>query len=343
MGVCWRLEGFDWDSYDSFGNLECRPSGAKLFCGWSIGNDIKQFFEAQNVNSRREVNTDWLSVGHVDEVISFTPSGCAVVADPNICWALLMWADSLLINGYHSATVNGLIVYYAILTGTNPNFRAYNFDTVLAPSRLPSIRRDLGLASPVTVTTRYSGNGELSNAGAFIGFLNTAMEYKIEFIDQDKYELWYREAGTPGWTTYETSAYSYVYGDTGDEAYEDADYIFKNANCFILRHWLNGPFQTGDTFEFEADPTCSTIEMPVLFYERSAGKALARTINHVNCLVDGGTVFTGQTHEQFTNDILKNYVASMFQKAGYSIIKEADSTYYHDGGGDIHCGTNVMR
>lgn len=82
--------------------------------------------------------------------------------------------------------------------------------------------------------------------------------------------------------------------------------------------------------------------MPVLFYA-GTGTALTYTINHVNCLVDGGTVFTGQTHELKTNDMLKDYVAAMFQKAGYSTIKEADSTYYHDDGADIHCGTNAIR
>ena len=82
--------------------------------------------------------------------------------------------------------------------------------------------------------------------------------------------------------------------------------------------------------------------MPVPF-NSGPGTALTYTINHVNCLVNGGTVFAGQTHEYNTNNMLKDYVAAMFQKAGYSTIEEADSMYYHNKGGDIHCNTNAIR
>ena len=44
------------------------------------------------------------------------------------------------------------------------------------------------------------------------------------------------------------------------------------------------------------------------------------------------------------SDILADYVAAAFFRAGYVLPPTtADSRYYHDGCGNIHCGTNVRR
>ena len=50
----------------------------------------------------------------------------------------------------------------------------------------------------------------------------------------------------------------------------------------------------GDQFTFDAEPTCKTIEMPVLFWYD--GGAVAYTVDHVNSLVDGSTVITGDPY-----------------------------------------------
>ena len=92
-------------------------------------------------------------------------------------------------------------------------------------------------------------------------------------------------------------------------------------------------------------------QMPVLFEEEPDG-ALAYTINHINCLVDGDTVFTRQTHELNTGNIFIDYVTRLFGKADYYYdpenpdndnIIDADSYRYYYRCGDIHCGTNVQR
>ena len=44
-----------------------------------------------------------------------------------------------------------------------------------------------------------------------------------------------------------------------------------------------------------------------------------------------------------SSDILSDYVAAAFGKAGYATVISADSRPYHDGDGNIHCGTNVRR
>ena len=71
--------------------------------------------------------------------------------------------------------------------------------------------------------------------------------------------------------------------------------------------------------------------------------AVNYTTDHVNCLVDGDTVFTGQTHEVDTGNVLEDCVQALFQKAGFTDVNFSDSSFYHDSSGDIHCGTNVQR
>jgi len=71
-------------------------------------------------------------------------------------------------------------------------------------------------------------------------------------------------------------------------------------------------------------------------------KVVAYTINHVNCLVDGNTVFTGDPNESTGTFI--NYVEDLFVEAGYTTdVNTPDSLRYHKWDGDIHCGTNVIR
>ena len=81
-------------------------------------------------------------------------------------------------------------------------------------------------------------------------------------------------------------------------------------------------------------------------------RAVNYTTDHVNCLVDGDTVFTGQTHEEGTGNVIQDYVEALFGKAGYRYkpenpdddnIIDVDSSCYHKGDGDIHCGTNARR
>ena len=78
---------------------------------------------------------------------------------------------------------------------------------------------------------------------------------------------------------------------------------------------------------------------------------MAYTNNHVNCLVDGDTVFTASSHGPVVDydssgtasDILGDYVSAMFARAGYTAITQANEVYYHNRLGSIHCGTNARR
>jgi protein-arginine deiminase len=75
------------NSLDSFGNLECSPPfthkvtkreynfGRIIYGGGGreMHRKVRDFLTAQKVQKPMKINTDWLAVGHVDEVISFLP------------------------------------------------------------------------------------------------------------------------------------------------------------------------------------------------------------------------------------------------------------------------------
>lgn len=346
IGVCWRLEGMEWSTYDSFGNVECRPSGNNLFCGSGLNEDIKAFFEAQGVNPRLEVNTSWLSVKHVDEVVSFMTNGDTVVADPVVYLGLCVWANSISWNAVPSP--RGYTAYDILKN--DGIFRDYNSNTTVVPA-MNQIRSVLGLANPLTDPVKNGDpqlQSNLKRGGALTAMLPadvSTRKYKISFDQGDNihFSVSYEDNGSGSWSTdidfygcYLTAAQS----GTGPEHIKiDADCIFKESLCFILSDfWENtGQIAPGDYFIFEVSANCTTLEMPVIFFNGDA-----YSINHVNSLVDGGKVFSGSTHESNTGDVFKNYVEKVFNKAGLSTIF-ADSRLYHYLDGDIHCGTNVQR
>jgi hypothetical protein len=73
-------------------------------------------------------------------------------------------------------------------------------------------------------------------------------------------------------------------------------------------------------------------------------------VNHINSLVDGPTIVTGTAlgpkvawRNSVKRDLLQDYVNATFEGAGYRFIQAVDSTTYHNAGGNLHCGTNVIR
>lgn len=88
-----QLAGSAPNSLDSFGNLEVSPPvtvrgrrypfGRIVFGGREYGDyreasrqmmpELRRFLHAQRVQAPIELYTDWLTVGHVDEIVSFVP------------------------------------------------------------------------------------------------------------------------------------------------------------------------------------------------------------------------------------------------------------------------------
>ena len=109
-----QIGGSQTNSLDSFGNLEVSPPvvvdgrryplGRIVFGGrehqsYGVGSremmpEIRRFLYAQKVQSPIEINTDWLAVGHVDEIVCFVPAESKVgfqvlIASPRRTRAIL--------------------------------------------------------------------------------------------------------------------------------------------------------------------------------------------------------------------------------------------------------------
>lgn len=89
-----QLGGSTPNSLDSFGNLEVSPPvtvrgrhypfGRIVFGGRAYGDygpntrqmmpELRRFLHAQKVQAPIEIYSDWLTVGHVDEIVSFVPA-----------------------------------------------------------------------------------------------------------------------------------------------------------------------------------------------------------------------------------------------------------------------------
>lgn len=354
--------GFAISTFDSGGNIESLPKAVGgpgyFFHGKNPAGGMSDgqidFFTAQDVNEALPVNTSWLNVGHVDEVVSLSPDGTkAMVADPEAAWALVLWAAKLdgaaVMNQGMPAASAGRTVAAVV---NDLALRSWNMDVAMDPANLPSVRNTvaatMGVSPPESTPVAdpaNTGGANLSKGGALVGLFGNAnlREYEIEFTDADNYQLRYREFGG-AWSAWAAGR-------------RDEDEVFENARGFILRHWWTGGAPAvGDKFTFSADPGAGMIEVPVLFDNRPApgrpNALAAYTTNFINSLVNGITVITGKAYGPSVNwsgngadDILEDYTDATFGMAGIPIagVIRADGRFYHNLTGFIHCGTNVVR
>lgn len=349
VGIDTTING-NISTFDSGGNLDAIPNPdggpAYFFHGRSMSSFQEDFFRAQGVNPELSVNTDWLWVGHVDEIISVNPDGLgAAYADPELGWALNLWAADINPNATMLQGMNS----GSLTTGTlanATNFWNYNKNYVLRSDNLPSVisavagamNADLPMSTPVADSA-----GTLTKGGSFVAFLDGVREYEVTFTSNTQYDLRYRDAdGT--WT------------DAGS-GNKNNDEVFPDASAYLLEHWWSGSTSAGDVFTYTANPNAGMVPMPVLFYGSSgaSGFAYAYTNNHVNLLSgktpDGtATAYTGFSYGPQVNyrgqgneSLFDNYVADSLTDAGYDNTVFADARVYHNGIGSIHCGTNVIR
>ncbi len=122
-----ELGGSTPDSLDAFGNLEVSPPvqvrgreypfGRMIFGGRAYGDygpdtrqmmpELRRFLYAQKVQFPIEIYTDWLFIGHVDEIVTFVPAENEkgfqlLLASPRTTEAIL---DRLLAEGHGDAVL----------------------------------------------------------------------------------------------------------------------------------------------------------------------------------------------------------------------------------------------
>jgi hypothetical protein len=374
VGVSTELAALPFDGVSGFGgDIESLPvpgrgagqPGFLLTSGMS--QSMRNFFEAQGVNPLLDLKLDdWLAVGHVDEVVQLAPGGKKVlIADPDVAWAVAVWAVKLDPNvrmhpgmnqneslpGY---TPEGMKASFFL---SNPTFRQQNFTFAQAGNRLrgvyDAVKRAMGLTDEVSAPVRNSANtgtAALARGGAFTHLLGSAARtFEVKFLDADRYQLRYRDAGGP---------YSRWF-----DGRRSRDEVFPEARAFLLKHYWTGTPRAGDRFTFTTNPSATLLRMPVMFatpglFHESASANPAPTgwrlapfsTNNINSLADGDTVVVGRAYGPKVNwngtgktDLFEGYAGSVFRAAGYRNVVLADTRFYHDTGGSLHCGTNAIR
>lgn len=352
------------------GDIESLPRpGAPLGApGYLLASDMptymKDYFAAQNVNPLLDVELDdWLGVAHVDEIVHLAPDGTRLlIADPDVAWALALWALKLdpdvriqpKMNGNESLpdyTEDGIKL--AFFMG-NKTFRRQNLEYAAAKLKAVygTVKKAMNLNEAVSkpvANAKNSGAGSLIKGGAFSSMLGDVRRtFEVRFLDADRYRLRSRD------------------GDGSASAWHDGrrsrDSVFPEAKAFLLRNYFSGKFRAGDRFTFHTNPGATLIKAPVLFHTfglffedpkvppPQPWRLGAFTTNSLNSLSDGDTVVTGKAYGpqvnwdgQGASDLFEAYTAASFHKAGYADIIFADTRLYHDSAGGLHCGTNTIR
>ncbi|MEM7681499.1 MAG: protein-arginine deiminase family protein [Planctomycetota bacterium] len=153
-GVSW----IDW-----YGNLEVSPPtqrhpfGRALYgrdpaTGAQLNPEVVQFLKAQGVQPPMPVDVGWLTIKHVDEVLSFIPAGDdgrgfkVMVPDPAEALALLRklaeqgHADAPMLSHYEEGTTVGSLLAHAELVEHNRDLQAQRLEPIYA-----NLRQELGL------------------------------------------------------------------------------------------------------------------------------------------------------------------------------------------------------
>ena len=306
---------------DCGGNIECLPdpsgnSPGFFFHGSGMSSFLTDFFAAQDVNPSLSVNTSWLCVQHVDEVVSLASDGSHIaVADPEMAIGLLRWAEQIDPDAPMCQNMNNCGPDGNTVSDVLATHEAYNLTTVMAAGNLPSI---VNVVADATQSTRNTwlvtpgenpntGNAVLIKAKAFTAFLSGYRSFEIRFISATDYEVWYHDDPQSPWIK-----------DNSHVGQIGRDDVFAEAKAFILGSWWGGAqAAVGDAFRFCADPNVDIVEVPVLFWD--VGGATAFTSDCVNALVDGIQIFTPETYGPVVNysgvgaaDILHDYVNAAF-------------------------------
>ena len=371
VGVNTDLAGQPVVSGSSYGgDIESlpRPGAPAGAPGFLLASDMpgymRDYFAAQNVNPMVNLKLDdWLGVAHVDEVVHLAPNGRQLlVADPDVAWALSLWALKLnpnvrvqpKMNSNESLpdyTSDGIKLSFFM---NNPTFRKQNLEYAAGKLRsvYDTVKKAINLTDAVSTPVKNAGNtgtGSLTKGGAFTSLLGDFRRtFEVKFLDGDRYQLRFRDAGGGNSRWY--------------DGRKSRDSVFPEARAFLLKNYFAGIFKAGDRFTFQTNPDATLLKVPVLFqtpglfFEDPSfptpqpWRLAAFTTNSLNSVSDGQTIVSGKSYGprvnwngQGTRDLFDDYTAATFWKAGYTRITLADTRLYHDSAGGIHCGTNTLR
>lgn len=329
------------------GNFEVMPDGkfgtivfAKGRQGGHMNPAVISFLKAQEIQPViDDIDLSWLSIGHIDEVVSFPSSAGkrSLVASPEAAWALMMIARDM--GGGQKPLLHqeeGINTVADLLDSIAIN--VWNFDVLGASNCLLKVKRQLGFTAPVTTPVTRKGLRKLERAGYLEVFDadRQSLEWKITFFDGLNFEIKRRKKGTTKW----------ISDGKGNRL---KDFVSDSKIVYINTNWWSGIGAANDEMTFETAPSPDMIELPVLFQlERQSAGFIPYFHNVVNALVDGKTIFAAKPYgpkvlKTTPRDILEDYIEKACGLAGFQNVIFSDDLYYHRKWGSIHCAIQVLR
>lgn len=342
------------DTFQAGGNIETIPpyahngrnysSGRIVMGGGEEGSGMvpraRDFFAAQEMQDPLVLDTAWLFVGHVDEVIQFlpttaTPRGWSVVAvDPELGLKLLRAAqrdghggvpvmsrggEAKIHPGFHSPTIDEFLATESNLEAAEAcgkrmaaNIELLKRETGVTDDeifRVPALFGEAthvashirgGAAKPPKTTNRM-GTAPGEDEDADEGATGPEADI-LQWVDL------HGPAAQPESTT----------GNDSDSDNETRDDLLSNR---LLRKQQTPP------------PRRTTYDswLPSLVN----GVCLSPT-RYLAPKPFGPVVFRGQ-------DIFQYYAARMYERAGFTDVDFLDDWLFHTSSGDLHCATNTYR
>ena len=393
---------------DSGGNLGVTPpvvaggvtnKFGRIVVGSGMGADMTDFLARQGIQTNViQVNTSWLEVGHVDEVVSFAPYGDKfkmLVADTTRAVSLLQGLDveaSSWATGGSDATLVDTAATWA-----SDQWQG-GFVTIISGQGAGQVRQVTG-NSVNTVTVASSWTAPAANSGYQ---LVPRSAYRCLFIEGDEDLGVVSSAGittltdtTKNWTPDQWTNRGYVCIVEGQGATTTWRQILSNTptNLTIAGGWPagtpgatsryvvgerskldgygspalrtvkqilgdNGLMNFNNQCQIDTDLVCANLTnelqlaqsdlifIPALFNPHGLfHKAVAWVPGMVNLLIDGTTLVPAKPYGPHDSggDIFEQDVRASLGQFGMSPNFLDDWDYYHNGQGEVHCGTNAKR
>lgn len=315
------------DTGRAFGNLEVTPPiGAyglgRIYCSSDIGPVHMAFLNAQRVQRPFTLDTSWLRIGHVDEVVCFLPlpgqRAVALVPSPRLAYRLI--CETAL----RDLSAGLLDKRTVVISGNEKKSAQQSLVNFLRTPGIPSVA-EINLGSDEDEADNFSA------------------ERLKEFADA---------------LTGPTAAAQYA---TVRDALAQRRFDAESVQGRLQATVIDVIASTFPAPANSASPSVEIVEVPVLFYQ-SMMKREALTANLVNSLVLGtrclfpkpyGPVVNQAIH--VTSD-LGGTIAVPREKDVFAVYMEAVLTHfgftgtavdtwdqYHLKHGEIHCATNVKR
>jgi hypothetical protein len=327
---CWQR--FEYNNSGNGGDFEVtEPYGdykyGKVFYGSNTSSALKTLVANQGIQSAISINTGWLTVGHVDEVMCFIGNKKVLVPSPVKAVELM---HEKILKGDGAEKIN----YGYAGDGNDESENKKSFSEIC-------IMEKEGTHPLYTL-------GAVTQDGKGIDKTQTEVEFKEQLFNIGAYvriddEILYVTAVNGNKITFQRGTSSGVGEDeykipSDNSSHNKKAQMYQLSDVICLNIGLNKEWNCARWYIENKILTAvpkgfKQIEIPVLFDEDITGLS-ACTSNAVNSLVVNGTVYFPSPY----NQTFENYIKSQVKNSKF--LEEWD---IHMARGEIHCATNEKR